>query len=133
MVVENRPASTEDASFRLMGLVWAVAPQDEIDAAIRDILAMQKPDGGWGQLRDYASDAYSTGEALFSLNEGRMSIQLAAWKAGLKFLLSTQAADGPGTCARACFHLLKSVRNILLRGSRTPRMSSYPMREAAGP
>ena len=91
---ENRPASTEDASFRLMGLVWAVAPQDEIAAAMRDVVAMQKPDGGWGQLRDYASDAYSTGEALFSLYEARMPAPVTAWKAGVKFLLSTQASDG---------------------------------------
>ena len=51
----NRPLSTEDAAFRLMGLTWSAASQEEINAAQRDLLAMQRPDGGWGQLAGYMS------------------------------------------------------------------------------
>src|SRR5439155_15999566 len=57
---ENRPASTEDAAFRLMGLVWADAARDEIVAAERDLGVMQKSNGGWPQLEGYDPDAYST-------------------------------------------------------------------------
>jgi ankyrin repeat protein len=90
----NRPLSTEDAAFRLMGLAWTMASHDEIKAAQQDMLAMQRPDGGWGQLTGYASDAYSTGEALFALSEARIPQTDPAWKTGLKFLISTQATDG---------------------------------------
>src|SRR5207249_11112114 len=39
---ENRPVSTEDASFRLMGLVWTDASREELAAATRDLFAMEK-------------------------------------------------------------------------------------------
>lgn len=89
-LVRTRPASTEDAAFRLLGLVWAGADSKEIDAARRDLLAMRKPTGGWPQLPNYAPDAYSTGESLFALHEANTPIT----GPDLKFLISTQAPDG---------------------------------------
>src|ERR1019366_1103754 len=65
----TKPQSTEDASFRLMGLAWSHAPSAELGAARRDLLATQKTGGGWGQTADYPGDAYSTGEALYALHE----------------------------------------------------------------
>ena len=86
---QTKPASTEDASFRLMGLVWAGGSQDEIAGASKDLRLMERPDGGWGQTANYASDAYSTGEAVFALKEaGEDSPK------GIKFLVSNQAGDG---------------------------------------
>jgi len=90
----THPISTEDASFRLMGLVWAGAGAAEIDAALRDLLSMQKPAGGWPELRSYPPDAYSTGEALYALHEAAMSAADVAWRRGLRFLIATQAGDG---------------------------------------
>lgn len=90
----TRPASTEDGAFRLMGLAWADASMDQIAAAERDLLAMQKPVGGWPQLSNYEPDAYSTGEALFALHEAGMPNTDPAWRKGLKFLISSQARDG---------------------------------------
>jgi hypothetical protein len=91
---ENRPASTEDASFRLMGLVWAGAESDQIASAKRDLLTLQKPNGGWAQMRNYEADAYSTGEALFALREAGVASEDAVWRRGERFLISTQASDG---------------------------------------
>ncbi len=88
----TRPVSTEDASFRLLGLVWAGAGPDEIDVARKDLAARQLAGGGWPQLAGYPADAYSTGEALFALHEARASGK--AWARGLAFLIQTQAADG---------------------------------------
>jgi N-acyl-D-amino-acid deacylase len=88
-LIANVPVSTEDASFRLMGLVWAGAEQRDIGSARRDLLAMQKSDGGWGQLAWYKSDAYSTGEAVFALHESGVDAPK-----GIRFLLSKQAGDG---------------------------------------
>jgi ankyrin repeat protein len=86
----QRPLSTEDAAFRLMGLVWAGASANEIAGARRDLLGMRKPNGGWPELPGYQPDAYSTGESLFALYESGVKIT----GADLKFLISTQAADG---------------------------------------
>jgi ankyrin repeat protein len=90
----NRPVSTEDGSFRLMGLVWAGASPDQLKTAQKDLLAMQKSNGGWAQLSDYESDAYSTGEALVALSDAGVAAGDAAFQKGLKFLISTQAVDG---------------------------------------
>lgn len=91
---QSRPVSTEDASFRLMGLVWSGASADQLDAAGRDLIAMQKSSGGWAQLSDYEQDAYSTGEALYALHLAERSNFRAAFDKGIRFLISTQAPDG---------------------------------------
>jgi ankyrin repeat protein len=90
----THPASTEDASFRLLGLVWAGGSSVEIDSARKDLLAAQLKSGGWPELPRYEADAYSTGEALFALHESGMPAGAGAWRNGLKFLISTQARDG---------------------------------------
>ncbi len=93
-LLQNRPSSTEDAAFRLMGLAWVAASSEEIASARRDLLTLQKPNGGWPQLPDYEPDAYSTGQAVFALREAGVAASDAALRRGLKFLISTQAADG---------------------------------------
>ncbi len=93
-LLETRPASTEDASFRLMGLVWAGAMADEIAAARHDLLTLQAANGGWPELPGYPSDAYSTGEAIYAMHEAGVGARDRASSAGLRFLLSTQAPDG---------------------------------------
>jgi hypothetical protein len=88
-LMRHKPISTEDAAFRLMGVVWSGASSRDIDLARADLLAMQRSDGGWAQLPRYASDAYSTGEAVFALHEsGEES------RNGIAFLVSNQAPDG---------------------------------------
>jgi ankyrin repeat protein len=93
-LASTRPRSTEDASFRLMGLVWADGSAEQVAAARGDLIALQRSDGGWPQLPRYDSDAYSTGEALYALRESGMPVSDPAWLKGSKFLVSTQARDG---------------------------------------
>ncbi len=90
----TRPLSTEDASFRLMGLVWATGSPGEIAAARHDLMAMRTKEGSWAELTGYQADVYSTGEALYALHESGMPASDQAWSAGLRFLISTQAPDG---------------------------------------
>ncbi|MBV9506299.1 MAG: ankyrin repeat domain-containing protein [Acidobacteriia bacterium] len=89
-----RPISTEDAAFRVLGLVWGKGTSAEIDIARRDLLALQKLSGGWPELPDYQADAYSTGEALFALHESGIAPESSQWRRGARFLVSTQATDG---------------------------------------
>lgn len=89
-LARTKPASTEDASFRLMGLVWSGAPKSDIEGAGRDLLAMRDKSGAWPELPGYPPDAYSTGESLFALHEAGLTAPDRAYR----FLLSTQASDG---------------------------------------
>jgi ankyrin repeat protein len=90
----NRPVSTEDASFRLLGLAWSDGSREQIAAAQHDLISMQLAAGGWPQLKGYAADAYSTGEALFALQESGMEPASPGLSKGLRFLISTEAPDG---------------------------------------
>jgi ankyrin repeat protein len=90
----TKGTSTEDAAFRLLGLVWAGASADERVEARRDLLERQQPGGGFAQLPGYQPDAYSTGEALVALHEAGLSPTEPAWQKGAAFLISSQAADG---------------------------------------
>ena len=89
-LVQTKPLSTEDAAFRLLGLVWAGAAKAETESAGRDLLAMRDASGAWPELRGYPADAYSTGESVFALHEAGLPIPDQA----MQFLVSTQARDG---------------------------------------
>jgi ankyrin repeat protein len=89
-----RPSETEDRVFRLLGLTWAGAAPRVRDSAVRDLVATQRPDGGWAQLTSLQSDAYATGEALVALSEAGMRPGDPVYRRGLQFLLTTQLADG---------------------------------------
>jgi len=93
--LENaRPQSSEDRVFRLFGLTWAGAADAVRQSALRDLVAIQRSDGGWAQLPSLQSDAYATGEALVALREAGVHPQDAAYSRGVRFLLTTQLADG---------------------------------------
>jgi hypothetical protein len=128
-LVRARPASTEDAAFRLLGLVWAGASANEIAGARRDLLRLRKPNGGWGELPGYQPDAYSTGESLFALHESGVPIT----GADLKFLISTQAADGTWRVRTRMVSPADISPEYFQRDSRTKKMSSCLTPEAHGP
>jgi ankyrin repeat protein len=89
------PRSAEDRSFRVLGLNWGGAERSIIERSARDIVALQRADGGWGQRDEMASDAYATGLTLYALLESRaVAASSEAVKRGTGYLLSTQRADG---------------------------------------
>ena len=90
-----KPGNTQDRAFHLMGLAWAGAKSSSIAAAAKAVAASQRADGGWSQLPSMGSDAYATGQALYALNAaGRMPAADPVYAKGVKYLLTTQAADG---------------------------------------
>ncbi|MGC4046797.1 MAG: ankyrin repeat domain-containing protein [Armatimonas sp.] len=100
----NTPAvSNEDRIYRLLGLRWSGASQQEIATAAAQLRSAQRPDGGWAQFpqatsegRAYSrSDAYATGQALYALNiGGGMPVNDPVYQRGVKYLLRTQDEDG---------------------------------------
>ncbi|MBI4474378.1 MAG: ankyrin repeat domain-containing protein [Acidobacteria bacterium] len=92
---EAAPKTTEDHVFRLMGLWWAGGAKEAVRKAERELMALQRPDGGWAQLATLESDAYATGQALTALAEaGGMSAGDPVYQKGVRFLLNTQLNDG---------------------------------------
>lgn len=87
--------TTEERAFRLFGLTWAKASSAAIAKAADELVALQRPDGGWAQESGMESDSYATGEALVALREsGVASTTHAAFRKGIEFLLRTQDEDG---------------------------------------
>jgi hypothetical protein len=93
-LLDAKPSRTQEHAFRVLGLTWASADRRSIDAAARALQALQRADGGFSQLPAISSDAYATGVALFALHEAGMLPAHRVYQAGLKYLLTTQAADG---------------------------------------
>src|SRR5260370_28256492 len=80
------PRTTEDRVFRLLGLGWANASETDLRAAAAEVLAQQRPDGGWAQIASRNSDAYSAGEALFALQTARgVRVSDPAYQRGRRF------------------------------------------------
>jgi len=97
-----KPACAEDAAARIWVLKAAGATSEEIESAARVLLAVQRPDGGWGPADQTRSDAYTTGVSLYAL---RSAAGLPATdeklRRGVGFLLRTQDADGSWYEAKA--------------------------------
>jgi len=86
------PLTNEDRTMKLLGLSWAGA---NVETAAADLLAQQRPDGGWAQLAGLESDAYATGQAMVALREaGVVKPSDGPYKHGIAYLLRTQLPDG---------------------------------------
>jgi ankyrin repeat protein len=92
---QAQPKTTEDQVYKLLGLGWTGGNKEAVRKAARELMALQRRDGGWAQLPTLASDAYATGQALTALAEaGRLPVTDPAYQQGVRFLLSRQLEDG---------------------------------------
>lgn len=92
---EATPMTTEDRAFGVLGLIWGSGSDAAIAKAARELLSLQRPDGGWAQLSALQSDAYATGQALVALRDSRVvKVSDAAYQRGIRYLLNSQLADG---------------------------------------
>jgi ankyrin repeat protein len=89
-----KPITAEDRAFRLLGLSWGGADASLRRDAVKDILALQRPDGGWSQRDELATDAYATGLTIYALKESSSEAPAAVVERASQYLRSTQRADG---------------------------------------
>jgi ankyrin repeat protein len=90
-----KAATAEERNMQLLGLAWAGADAATLRKFADAIVKAQREDGGWSQNAHLTSDAYATGESLFALAEAKcLDAKSPAYQKGVKFLLSTQRADG---------------------------------------
>jgi hypothetical protein len=69
-------------------------PAGEWEPLVKRIKDRQNADGGWGQSKDMASDAWATGQALYALAHAGLKPDAASVARGRAFLIKTQRADG---------------------------------------
>jgi ankyrin repeat protein len=92
---DNKPQTTQDRAFQLLGLAWGNGSPALMKSNARALAALQRADGGWNQLPEMPSDAYATGEALYALNAAAgMAVSNSVYQKGVDYLLRTQAPDG---------------------------------------
>ena len=89
-----KPASNAEHAFRLLGLAWAGAQQEQLAAEVKHLLESQRADGGWAQFDSLESDAFATGLTLYALHAGGTPASHDAYERGIDFLLRTQLDDG---------------------------------------
>ncbi len=67
----------------------------QLQAAIDQLLALQRPDGGWSQsVPDWPSDSFATGQTLYVLSLLGYTAEQAEIHRGIDFLVATQLPDG---------------------------------------
>jgi hypothetical protein len=61
---------------------------------MQELLAKQRPDGGWSDLESMQSSAYATGRSLYALQTAGLPASDAAYRRAVKYLVTTQQEDG---------------------------------------
>ena len=90
-----KPLTIVEQADRLLGLFLAGAPKTAVASAAKQLLAEQRPDGGWAQVRTLESDAYGTAAAMVALvKTGSLTASSQPWQRAKAFLLNTQFPDG---------------------------------------
>jgi ankyrin repeat protein len=85
----------EEATYQLLGLHWAGEPAENLAGLAKALRGQQRKDGGWAQLPTLESDAYATGQVMYTLaRAAKHPTTSRAWQQGLRYLLSTQLDDG---------------------------------------
>jgi hypothetical protein len=86
--------STEDRVMQVLGLKWAGGYDGKVAKFAAELASLQREDGGWAQTPYLNSDAYATGQTLYSLYEAGMPASDPIFKRGIAYLVKTQAEDG---------------------------------------
>lgn len=89
-----KPVTTEDRNMQLLGLLWAGTDTAKLKPLARQVIAQQRPDGGWSQTPYLQSDAYATGQSLVAMKEAGIPATDPSYRKGIEFLLKTQQPDG---------------------------------------
>ena len=93
-MAKAQSTNNEDRSYRLLGLAWAGKDKEATQKAMQELLAKQRPDGGWSDLESMESSVYATGISLFALQTAELPASDAAYQRAVKFLLNNQQEDG---------------------------------------
>lgn len=104
--------TNEEAVFQLLGLHWAGEPAENLADLARTLREKQRPDGGWAELPMLESDAYATGQVLYTLVQTvKEPVSEPTWQRGLRFLLERQEDDGTWHVLRRTFPFQPTMKS----------------------
>jgi len=104
--------NTDEAIYQILGLKWAGESPRRIAPLAKTLLAQQRADGGWAQLPTLNSDAYATGQAIYSLCVGAgIAVNDPAIERARKYLLATQLEDGTWYVHRRAFPFQPTMKS----------------------
>ena len=84
----------QEKVFEVLLAARAGKPREEVQATINEIFALQRADGGWSQIAEWASDAYATGQTLYVLALEGYAAERPEITRAIDFLVATQKPDG---------------------------------------
>lgn len=93
-LAKARALNNEDRNWRLTGLAWAGTDRAAKQNALQELLAAQRPDGGWSDFPSRPSTPYATGRSLVALQLGGLPVSDPAYQRGVQWLLKAQEEDG---------------------------------------
>jgi len=80
--------------LKLLVAIRAGKTRDQVQKSIDGVLAMQRTDGGWSQTAGTRSDAFATGQVLYTLSLVGYTVERPQIKRAIEFLVATQKPDG---------------------------------------
>lgn len=110
-LIRTTPITTEDKTFRLLGLIWSGADASAISAAAAALQLEQRADGGWAQLSSLDSDAYATGQVLWALQAAKLTPADPGIRRGLQYLVETEE-DGAWRVRSRVFAFQPSIHGF---------------------
>jgi hypothetical protein len=94
-LAKTKPSdTTQAAAIRLLVKAREGEAAKSLGRQIDEFLGLQNKDGGWGQFKGAASDAYATGQALYILSLVGVKGDRAEVRRGVTFLVGSQKDDG---------------------------------------
>jgi hypothetical protein len=91
---DNPPRDTLQSLVLRIMLNKRLDKTDEVHALVKQLLALQKDDGGWSQTKKLKSDALGTGQALMALTTAGATAKDPAVAKAWRYLIKTQKQDG---------------------------------------
>ena len=92
---KQNPDQQQELVFQLLGMQWCGSSPEQKTHVAQKLYSLQHADGGWSQLKTMASDAYATGQTLYSLYESGMSRPNDdVYQKGIDYLLKSQDQTG---------------------------------------
>lgn len=85
----------QDKALKVLLAARSAKPREAIQSTVDELLALQRPDGGWSQtIPEPKSDAFATGQTLYVLSLMGLTAGRPEIKRAIDFLVATQLPDG---------------------------------------
>ena len=91
---DNPPSDNLQSLVLCILLQERLGKTDEMQKHVKELLALQRPDGGWSQTPKLKSDALGTGQALVALRTAGVTAKDPAIAKAWRYLIRSQKEDG---------------------------------------